>query len=429
MGMHNQKTFRNLKILIASLLYFNSSSTAADELAELRKELRSLRQEVQELKATSQKQQATIENLTMAKLSSAPDAISRQQEPAPLLQTTAKAPVPFIPDIGVVADITGALSESSEDEDGNDRFSVREIELVLGHDIDPYSRLDATITFSDFEDADIEEAYVSYWDLPLDTKARIGRFRPKIGKASAAHRDSLDTVDEPFVVQRYFGAEGLFKTGLEFSGFTPLSTDTLTQQLMGGVLEGGVGEGGEAFGESKRHPSIYAHLSNFYEISDLSNVEVGGTYLLGSNNVDSELKTNVFGVDATYTYYVTPINKLKFLNEAYFQNRNDSFMDWADVINSEYSEHPWGFYSLIDYRLSERWGFGTRYDFVELVENSTDNQRDYEQGQTGYLTFFQSEFARWRAEYQYVALADGNNDHRFFLQGTFAIGTHKHQLQ
>jgi hypothetical protein len=46
-----------------------------------------------------------------------------------------------------------------------------------------------------------------------------------------------------------------------------------------------------------------------------------------------------------------------------------------------------------------------------------------------FVTFFQSEFARWRFQYQYANLADGGHDNRFFLQGTFAIGVHKHSLQ
>ena len=279
---------------IACLLCLKVSSAAADELTELKEELQSLRQAVQELKSAMHKQQEIIEALSASRIASASGGPSKQQGlfSSPT-QTTAKAPVPLIPEIGVVADVTGSLSESKEDEEGNDRFSVREIELVLGHDIDPYCRLDATITFSDFEDADIEEAYVSYWDLPWELKGRIGRFRPKIGKVSAVHRDSLDTADEPLVVQSYLGAEGLFRTGLELSGFTPFSSDSFTQQLTSGIIEGGVGEGGDLFGESTRRPSLYGHLSNFFEISDSSNFELGNTYLLGSNDKNSELETGV----------------------------------------------------------------------------------------------------------------------------------------
>ena len=420
------RTFFKL-VIFSGLLAVNAKSAVADELEDLKKELRSLQQTVQQLKVTSQKQQEIIENLTSGTASAVPAA--RPADPAaavPVAPVSAKAPAPFIPDIGVVADITGISSESKEDAEGNDRFSVREVELVLGHDIDPYSRLDATITFSDFEEAGIEEAYASYWDLPGDLKAKIGRMRPKVGKASAMHRDSLDTTDEPLVVQRYLGVEGLFKTGLELTGFTPLSSDLITQQLTGGVIEGGAGEDGEVFGESGRHPTLYGHLSNYFEINDVNNFELGGTYLLGSNQADSEFKVNVFGVDATYSYFVTPTNKLKLMAEAYFQKRSESGEDF-DPGNSD--DHPWGTYALADYRLSERWGIGSRYDYVELINSPTENVRDRESAVTGYLTFFQSEFARLRAQYQHALLADGNDDERFFLQGTFAIGTHKHPLQ
>lgn len=90
----------------------------------------------------------------------------------------------FNPEIGVLADIVGQLSESSADGEGNDKLSARETELVFGHPIDPYSRLDVTATCSDFEAASLEEAYVTHWGLPWELKARLGRLRPKVGKAS-----------------------------------------------------------------------------------------------------------------------------------------------------------------------------------------------------------------------------------------------------
>lgn len=53
------------------------------------------------------------------------------------------------PEIGLLADITALLTESDEDADGNDKLSVRELEFIFGHDVDPYSRFDATVTLSD----------------------------------------------------------------------------------------------------------------------------------------------------------------------------------------------------------------------------------------------------------------------------------------
>src|SRR3989338_4073474 len=197
-----------------------------EEFSALRQQVQQLTELVQQLNATVQGQQQRITEL---------------ERPAPL-GTPAAAALPrqasgganlaaFNPEIGVLADVVGQLSESSADGEGNDKLNARELELVFGHPIDPYSRLDATIAFSDFEEPALEEAYITHWGLPGEIKARIGLLRPKIGKASPLHRDSLETVDEPLVVSNYLGAEGLSRTAVELSGFLPVPWTALTHEL------------------------------------------------------------------------------------------------------------------------------------------------------------------------------------------------------
>ena len=70
-----------------------------------------------------------------------------------------------------------------------------------------------------------------------------------------------------------------------------------------------------------------------------------------------------------------------------------------------------------------------RYDWLEPVSYDHEIGEKKEKAVTGYLTFYQSEFARWRAQYQYAETADGKDDNRVMLQGVFAIGTHKHAIQ
>ncbi len=327
----------------------------------------------------------------------------------------------------MLADVTGQLSENGADAEGNDKLSVRELELIVGHPIDPYSRFDSTITFSDFESPSVEEAYITHWGLPGELKAKLGRMRPKIGKASAVHRDQLDTVDEPLVVQKYLGVEGLFRTGLELSGFLPAPWSAVTHELTAGVMEGGIGEGGTLFGSNRRYPSLYAHLKNFWDVSDTTNVELGTTYLTGSKDADPRFEVSALGLDATLVHYVTPTNKLKWQNELYLQDRDESITQEDSV---EFAENPWGFYSLVDYRLNPRWGIGGRFDYVELVDvNPIKRDRASDTAFGGYLTFYQSEFARWRMQYRHTEFAQGSNENAVFLQGTVAIGVHKHQLQ
>lgn len=398
------------------------------EVQSLKEDVDALTQLLENLQSVVEGQQERIqalenENTALLRETKPPvverPAQPRPPEPAPAAMGS-RISQTLNPDIGVVVDILGALSESQEDEEGNDKFSVRELELTIGHDIDPYTRFDSTITFSDTEDVEIEEAYVTFLELPGQLQVRAGRMRPKIGKASAVHRDQLDTVDEPLVVQRYLGAEGLFRTGVEVSRYLPQFAGPLTQEVTVGILEGGIGEGGSLFGDTRRHPTYYAHLKNSWDLSPSTNLELGGTYLLGSSGADDRRDVQAFGADLTLRHHFTSVRTLKWQSELYAQKRDD-------VIST--NDDPIGFYSLLDFRVSRRWGFGARYDWVELVLADPMWPDDKEKAYSAYITFFQSEFARLRLQYQLVESASGARDNRFFLQGTFAVGVHKHKLQ
>lgn len=332
----------------------------------------------------------------------------------------------YVPDIGLVGDIVTTSTQQNEDLEGNDRMSLRELELVVGHDIDPYSRFDATITFSDQEDPAVEEAFVTYWGLPADTKARIGRMRPRIGLASPVHRDMLETVDEPLVIQNYIGLEGLYKTGLEVSNFLPLPWESVTHELIAGVVEGGTGEDGTIFGQSLRRETYYGRIKNFWEISGSSNAQLGGTFLVGSSNENAYANVHAVGTDLVFNHNFNSISKLTLKSEALFQNRQEGLDTESD---SDFRHHPWGMYTVGEYRFAPRWAVGGRWDYVQPVELPTSGLRTADVGWSSYLTFYQSEFARWRFQYEHINFSGQPDDNRFFLQGTFAIGTHKHSLQ
>ena len=409
---------------------FAWADPSSEELALLRQHVQQLTVAVQQLTDTVQTQQQRIAELEHASLPSRSAASTPSLAPGPRQSAGGANLSVFNPEIGVVADMLGQLSNSSKEGDGNDKLSVREIELVFGHPIDPYSRFDSTITFSDFENPDIEEAYITHWGLPGEIKAKLGRMRPKIGKASAVHGDVLDTVDEPLVVSEYLGKEGLFRTGVELTGFIPAPWTSVVHELTVGTMEGGVGEGGQLFGETRRRPSFYTHLKNFWEMSDTSNIEVGATYLVGSKDDDARLEVNALGFDATLVHYLTPTNKLKWQQELYVQDRSESFAIAADGTRTDFNTHPWGFYSLLDYRVSPRLGVGGRFDYVQPVDlDPVTRARDADTAWSGYLTFYQSEFSRWRLQYRHTDFAAGGDDNAVFLQGTVAIGVHKHQLQ
>ncbi len=385
-----------------------------------------LTQMVMELKSVVEAQQQEINMLRQSK-----------ENQLPLLpQSTASSPhfgTKVLPEIGAVADVAVRLDSPKTDDNGADRVSVREVELVLGGNVDPYSRLDSTIAFTEESTAELEEAYLTRFELPFDTTARIGRFKPKIGKVLPVHRDSLDTVDEPLVIQRYFGGEGMSKSGADLSKLLDIPSPMVHQVTLG-VLEGGNGEGGTAFGETKRRPTFYGHLKNYLDINDVTNLELGISDTIGSRDEDASFEVNVFGLDLTLIHHLNANQALKLQGEAFNVDRSESFIEvtddaTGDVTQQDRDGNIWGGYGLADFRINSQWAAGFRFDYAEPVDNALENPDKAEIGCTGYLTFYQSEFARWRVQLSQVELVTGEDETRVFLQGTFAIGEHKHKLQ
>ncbi len=402
----------------------------ANELANLTQEVRELRQMVGDLKMIVENQQKEIVYLKQSKEVRPPQPVS--QPPGGFFQSMA-IQGKFNPDIGVLGDVVLELDSPKEDTEGADRISVREIELTLGANVDPYSRFDSTIAFSDFEEAELEEMYLTRYELPWDITGRVGKFRPKIGKTNAPHRDSLETVDEPLVIQRYFGLEGLSKSGADITKILTLPTP-MTHELNLGVLEGGNGEDGTAFGESRRRPTLFGHLKNYLDILDTTGLELGGTFLTGFKDADSNFEVQIYGLDAILIHHLSPNQYLKLQSELFYMNRKESELrtedeDTGEVLFNDLDGTLYGGFGLLHYRFHPQWSTGFRFDYVELVDNPLENPNRADIGYTGYLTFYQSEFARWRVQLSHIDLADGRDDNHVMIQGTFLIGAHKDKLQ
>ncbi len=408
------------------LAWADSSPEVERELKEMRKTLGDFQETLKQQNELIQKQQRRIEELER-RLTPPRSA----ELPAPPAPPPAAKPSPapgqlgaILPEIGLVGDIVATSSQQAADSAGNDRISARAIELVMGSYVDPYSRFDAAIHFSDEESPEIDEAYLTHWGLPWEVRGRLGRFFPKVGKQGAGHRDQLSTVDEPLVIRRHFGNEGYFRTGADLSRIFEGPWGWILEPSVG-ILEGG---GGSTFGSARRRPSVYGHLKKYRDLTDTSSVEFGGTYLTGSRDADADFEVNVFGIDATYLNNLTPNTKLKLQGELFIQDRDEAFgIDTDTGVTTHFDRHPWGAYLLADYRFSPRWSVGGRLDHARLVDTAASRHAD--QGLSAFLTFFQSEWARWRLQYRHEEKANGKTDDAVFLQGTFAIGTHKHQLQ
>ena len=115
------------------------------------------------------------------------------------------------PDISLIADFAAAafsddahLQTGAHDPQRNG-FNLQALELSLGAAVDPYFRFDSHIAF-DLEGVDVEEAYGTTLGLPFRLQARLGQFLNRFGRLNASHLQAWNFADQPFALERVFGA-------------------------------------------------------------------------------------------------------------------------------------------------------------------------------------------------------------------------------
>lgn len=399
-------------------------------LESMQQSLRQLQQSMEELKATVQSQNEVIRQQAVRI-----DALERgganlQQPgamPAPVSVSgpAVAGPAGFNPEIGVTGTVQTKLTQDKSDTDGNDAVALKELELNFASAVDPFSRLDAIISFNDHlesQNADIEEAYYTRWGLPLGFTGQIGKFRAKIGKQNLEHLHQLETADYPLVIKDFFGDSGLASSGVRLQNYIPNPWDQPVE-ITGEVLRG---NNGNSFSGISRRPIFNTHIRTFFDITQDSNLEFGWTTLFGDENRgmlpggQDRYGVKVYGGDATWVWNLPEGKRLKFQNELYFENR-------SSLVHA--NKNPWGFYNLLDYKFSPRMSAGVRFDYVQPLD--VQGQHLQTTGVSPYLTFYQSEFADFKLQYSRLdpAAAGSKSDNAVYLAVDFLIGAHKHPVQ
>ena len=124
------------------------------------------------------------------------------------------------PKISVIADLLYQAGPGQENS-----LAVRETEIGIQADIDPYARADFFFALPEGEEFELEEGFVTLTALPLGLQLRGGKFLPNFGRLNMIHSHERPQVDAPAVLESFLGEEGLRSTGAEVSRvFTPLGT-------------------------------------------------------------------------------------------------------------------------------------------------------------------------------------------------------------
>lgn len=351
------------------------------------------------------------------------------------------------PEISVSVDM---LAHYTDQEDVRQRSDaeIRGAELNFQSYLDPFSRMKVTMHVSD-EGVDVEEAYMTRFSVFEGANLDLGRFRQPFGVVNRWHEDALDQVQYPLPLRNIFGDEGLNQTGASLD----LSLPDWGKAYQNLILQVTNTENERLFaGDSLGTPSMLFHYKNYRDLDENMYLEFGLSGLFGwsdewdvmrSGSLVKEydaLGTQVYGVDLSVVW--EPVaealyRNLEWRSELYVLNRDLLAPDGSgrDTLNA------WGAYSYLQAKVARDLELGIRGDWYEpdtknyaavagasLSPLAVTASGAYRWQLAPYLTWWQSEFVKFRFEYDY---ADGEGlegaAHTLWFQALFAIGPHKHE--
>lgn len=397
------------------------TNAVGDEQQFLREQIARLQREIKDANdrhaAELEKLQEEVESLKLkvAQPNETAATPERDQGEPGALSRIAQS---FNPDISAIGDVLFHAGKNEQGEN-KDQFSFRELELALGSAVDPFGRADFFVGIEEENGEwhpNVEEGYFTFDTLPYDLKARAGKFFSAFGRANQFHTHAMPWVDKPLMIRNYFGEEGMSEPGAELSWLVPNPWEKYIELIF--QVQNNGDEPSFAGGQS-RDLMYVAHLKNFFDLDSDSSLEVGGSLATGANAATGGgHQTNLEGVDLTYKWRPAQqglYRSLTWMNELLLSQKDEGAEDTVDSR---------GLYSSLEYQFSRRWSAFGRYDYSQFPDDNDSHENAY----TGGLTFAQSEFCFWRAEFTHTegdgVSAPGSRD-EFFLQLDFGIGPHR----
>lgn len=331
-------------------------------------------------------------------------------------------------------------------------FSIRNAELALDGAVDPYFKAFANIVFmTDFEEEtqlELEEAYALSSSLPCGLQVKPGRFFTEFGRQNTQHPHAWDFVDQPLVLNRMFGDDGLRQNGMRLSWLVPTPNYT---EIMLGMFNGQGSDAssfrylGEADEEGIRR--MYGHattsrsikgmgdflyvprIASSFDLTDVQTIVVGASAAVGPNDTGNKARTLVYGLDTFWKWKSSHAEGgwpfVTWQTEILARN----FEAGADEEAGLPAEtlHDWGLYSQVQWGFIRCWAAGLRGEYV-TGNTSASAEANLERATTTRVspnvTWYPTEFSKIRLQYNHDWREYAQNADAVWLQLEFMLGSH-----
>ncbi|MBI3415802.1 MAG: hypothetical protein HY043_10890 [Verrucomicrobia bacterium] len=349
-------------------------------------------------------------------------------------------------------------------------FTVENIETTFEGKVDPYFRGQAALVHqidtSGESFVELEEAYVESLSLPANLQLRGGQFFTEFGRQNQSHPHTWDFVDQPLVMGRFLGDDGLRSAGARLSWLTPTpfySELYLTvQNSQGPTLHSFRNDnGGDPFFGRPSSQGRVKGLGDMlfvpryvasFNLSDSQTLVAGASGAFGPNGTDGD--TQLYGVDLFWKWKSPQQHAgfpfVSWLTEAMLRRYKAGAFNWdlngdgladPNEMVDPATELPavlpretvtdYGIYSQLLYGFRKGWVAGLRGDYVAPTEHAkyesivgSDSDRASRWRVSPNLTYYPSEFSKIRLQYNLDHRNGIGDDHSVWVQFEFLLGTH-----
>jgi len=312
--------------------------------------------------------------------------------------------------------------------------------------VDPYLKGFANIVFKLEKDqrteVELEETYLQSVALPVNLQLKAGQFFANFGRQNPQHPHTWAFVDEPLMLSRAFGPDGLRNIGGQLSWLLP--TPFYTEAFLG-VFNG---QGGTAFsfrnpeadGNHGRSPLdrglrrpgdlLYVpRIASSFDLTDQQTLVVGTSAAFGPNDTGPHSRTEIYGADV-YWKWKSPRAREGFpfvsWQSEFLYERFGAGEDMTAGLPAE-NLRDCGFYSQLLWGIKTRWVAGLRGEFVSGNDGAFDASDVFRGDRARIspnLSWYPSEFSKIRLQYNYDHGDLFGTAHSVWMQVEFLLGSH-----
>ena len=323
-------------------------------------------------------------------------------------------------------------------------FTLQQAEIQINGAVDPYFRGQFVLVSSLDPDegetiVEVEEAWLVTQQMPYNLQIKAGHYLTDFGRLNQVHPHAWDFQDQPVMMSRLFGADGLRSPGARVAYLAPTPTyleftfgaqnangETLQSFLANDEVYAERAVGGRFLDDDARTTRSFGdvlwhgRIATATDFSPATTLGGGVSGLFGPNATGSGADTWIWGADFMFRW--RPVDNRR--GYPFFKVQGEFFarhfdaaeqVDETDPLNPitlpAQSLRDYGGYLYAVYGFGVGWAFGLRGEFATGSGGSYVGNGDFDRAQDPFrcdrlrlsplLSYQTSEYSRVRLQYNY----------------------------